>query len=93
MVHLKTITKTVTAAELAHIFRDEVFRLHGLPNNIMSDRDPCFTASFWSQLHNLLGVQLRMSTRDHHQSDGQTENANGILEDTLRHFVGPHQRD
>jgi hypothetical protein len=36
---------------------------------------------------------LHMSTRDHPQSDGQTENANGILEDTLRHFVGPYQRD
>jgi hypothetical protein len=37
MVHLKTITKTVTAAELARKFRDEVFRLHGLPNNIVPD--------------------------------------------------------
>jgi hypothetical protein len=41
----------------------------------------------------MLGVKLHMSTRDHPQSDGQTKNAHGILEDTLRHFVGPYQRD
>jgi hypothetical protein len=83
MVHLKALTKTVTAPELARIFRDEIFRLHGLPDSIVSDRCPRFTASFWSQLHKLLGVSLNLSTRDHPQSDGQTENANGILADTL----------
>ena len=34
-----------------------------------------------------------MSTKNHPQSDGQTENANGVMEDTLRHFVGPYQQD
>jgi hypothetical protein len=72
MVHLKAIHKTITAPELARVFRDELFRLHGVQ---------------------FLGVHLYMSTRDHPQSDGQSENANGILEDTLRHFVGPYQRD
>jgi hypothetical protein len=38
-------------------------------------------------------MYLHMSTRDHPQSDGQTKNANDILEDTLRHFVGSYQRD
>jgi hypothetical protein len=38
-------------------------------------------------------VHLYVSTRDHPQSDGQTEHANGILEDTLHRFVGPYQRD
>jgi hypothetical protein len=71
MVHHKAVTKTVTAPELARIFTDEVFRLHGLPEDIVSDRDPRFTASFWSQLHRLLQVRLNMSTRDHPQSDGQ----------------------
>jgi hypothetical protein len=67
MVHLKAINKTITAPELARVFRDEIFRLHGLPSNIVSDRDPRFTAAFWSQLHQLLGVKLHMSTRDHPQ--------------------------
>jgi hypothetical protein len=43
MVHLKAINKTITAPELARVFRDEIFRLHGLPSNIVSDRDPRFT--------------------------------------------------
>jgi hypothetical protein len=54
IVHLKAINKTITAPELARVFRDEIFRLHGLPNNIVSDRDPRFTAAFWSQLHVLI---------------------------------------
>jgi hypothetical protein len=59
----------------------------------VSDRDPRFTAAFWTRLHQLLGVHLYMSTRDHPQADGQPENADGILKDTLGHFVGPYQRD
>jgi hypothetical protein len=93
MGHLKASTKTVAAPELACAFRDEIFRWHGLPDSTVSDRDPRFTAPFWSQLHKLLGVSLNVSTRDHPQFDGQTERANGIIEDTLCHFVRPYQHD
>jgi hypothetical protein len=57
----------------------------------VSDRDVRFTSQVWQELHKCLGIQLRMSTARHPQTDGQSENANGILEDTLRHFVGPYQ--
>jgi hypothetical protein len=96
IVHLKAIYKTITASVLARIFRNKIFCLHGLSRYIVSDRDLLFTAAFCT-LHQLLGVQLCMSTRDHLLPDGQIENANGILEGTLRHvtvhFVGPYQRD
>jgi hypothetical protein len=46
MVHLKAISKTITAQELAVMYPDEIFRLHGMPSNIVSDRDPSFTAGF-----------------------------------------------
>jgi hypothetical protein len=96
IVHLKAIYKTIASPELARNFRNKLFCLHGLPSNIVSDRDQRFTAPFCT-LHQLLGVQLCMSTQDHLLSDGQIEHANGILEGTLRHvtvhFVGPYERD
>ncbi|POM77115.1 Pol protein [Phytophthora palmivora] len=59
-------------------------RYHGLPETIVSDRDPRFTGAFWDTLFQLLGTKLTMSTADHPQTDGQTERVNRVLEDTLR---------
>ena len=64
---------TVTSKETADLFLREVFRHHGLPSNIVSDRDPRFTAKFWEALQKALGVELLMSTAEHPQTDGQAE--------------------
>ncbi len=93
MVHVEAINKTITAAQTAYLFHDRVFRYHGVPKDIVSDRDPRFTSKFWVELNRLLNTQLSMSTAMHPQTDGQTERMNGVLEDTLRHFVGPYQTD
>jgi Reverse transcriptase (RNA-dependent DNA polymerase)/RNase H-like domain found in reverse transcriptase/Integrase zinc binding domain/Chromo (CHRromatin Organisation MOdifier) domain/Retroviral aspartyl protease len=93
MVHLVPTDKTVTGRELAFMFADKVWKLHGLPKSIVSDRDVRFNSQFWRALHDRLGINLAKSTGKHPQTDGQTENANGVLEDTLRHFVGPSQTD
>ncbi|POM73331.1 Pol protein [Phytophthora palmivora] len=69
---------------LAPLFLDSVFRYHGLPESIASDRDPRFTDAFWDTLFQLLGTKLTISTADHPQTDGQTERVNRVLEDTLR---------
>ena len=92
MVHLAATTKTVTGVGLAVLYNAYVLKLHGFPKDIVSDRDVRFKG-FWRSLHELHGIKLRMSTPLHAQTDGQTENANGVLEDTLRHFVGPFQQD
>ncbi len=91
MCHVEPTTKTITAHGTAQLFRDRVFRYHGMPRDIVSDRDPRFTSSFWRELHHMVSVKLSMSSANHPQTDGQTERANGVLEDTLRHFVGPYQ--
>jgi hypothetical protein len=64
-----------------------------MPLSIVSDRDVRFTSQVWEDLHKRLDIKLRRSTRLQPQTDGQTEHCNGVLEETLRHFVGPFQND
>ena len=92
MVHLVATTKTVNGIGLAYLYQNYVVRHHGFPVSIVSDRDVRFKG-FWRALQDMNGVKLKMSTARHAQTDGQTENANGVLEDTLRHFTGPYQND
>jgi hypothetical protein len=89
MVHLAALPEEATAEDVALCFRREVFRLHGLPKSIVSDRDRKFTGKFWSELLRLLGTSRRLSTAYHPQTDGQTERMNAVLEDMLRHWVNP----
>ena len=87
MVHFAPCTKEVTAQEYARLFVDHVFRLHGLPEVIISDRDPRFTSKFWRSLFELLGTDLRFSTAFHPQTDGQSERTIQTLENFLRPYV------
>ncbi|POM77124.1 Pol protein, partial [Phytophthora palmivora] len=78
MVHLAPVRDEVTGKQAAQLFLDSVFRYHGLPETIVSDRDPRFTGAFWDTLFQLLGTKLTMSTADHPQTDGQTERVNRV---------------
>ena len=73
MVHLAFCTKEVIAMEYVKLFVDHVFRLHGLPKVIISNRDPCFTSKFWKYLFDLLNTDLCFSIAFHPQTDGQSE--------------------
>ena len=66
---------------------DTVFRLHGLPEVIIFDRDPHFTGKFWESLFDLLGTDLRFNTAYHPQTDGQSERMIQTLENFLRPYV------
>ncbi len=94
MSHFIPTVKTCTAETVAQLLMDHVFTKHGLPRSIISDRDPRFaTSKFSQQLWKLTGTQLCTSTSYHPQSDGQTERFNRIIEQTLRMYVQPHGRD
>jgi hypothetical protein len=70
MVHLAPCSENIDAAGSATLFLEHVFKPHGLPETIVSDRDPIFVARFWSELFRRLGTRLTMSTSDHPQTDG-----------------------
>jgi len=80
-------TTSATAVDVAQQFFDNIFKLHGLPSSIVSDRDTRFTSRFWQELHSLLDVK----TAYHPQTDGQTEVMNKALKTMLRAFVDNKQ--
>lgn len=68
--HFIPVQSTYKAVQIAHIFMKNVFKLHGLPKTIISDRDVKFTSAFWKELFTELGTQLNFSTAYHPQTDG-----------------------
>ena len=85
-VHFASCTKEVTASDYAKIFVDTIFRHHGLPEVIISDRDPRFISKFWTTLFELLSTDLRFSTAFRSQIDGQSEVMIRTLENFLRYY-------
>ena len=84
MCHFIACTDKITAKKTAKLYWQHVSRLHGIPNVIISDRDPRFTGKYWRELWRLLGTDLRMGSGYHPQSSGQVEKFNQLLEQTLR---------
>ena len=91
-VHLTPVKTTIDAEDTASVYIRSVFRLHGLSRSIVRDRDPRFTAAFFSEVFKLLGTNLQMSTANHPQTDGMTERIHRVVGDILRSFVN-HRQD
>uniref|UniRef100_A0A670Z7K1 Integrase catalytic domain-containing protein n=1 Tax=Pseudonaja textilis TaxID=8673 RepID=A0A670Z7K1_PSETE len=84
--------KIPTTKALAKMFLIHIYRLHGAPQWIISDRGVQFTSKFWRAFLNLLGSTQGLSSGNHPQMDGLTERVNSVLEQYLRCFIS-HQQD
>lgn len=84
---------TMTAEELAQLFVQRVWCLHGLPDSIISDRGSLFVSQFWRAICHKLQVEVALSTAFHPETDGQTEIANKATNQYLRMFVNYAQDD
>jgi hypothetical protein len=93
MAHFTATTTEVTAEDTASLYLRNIFRLHGLPTDIVSDRGSQFTSKFTKTLLQLCDIKGNLSTAFHPQSDGQTERVNQILEQYLRIFCHYQQDD
>src|SRR3954468_18647509 len=93
MAHFEATHSNVKTPEVANMFFRTVFQYHGLPHNIVTDRDSKFTSRFWQELFKLLDTKLILSTAFHPQTDGQMEHTNRTLEQMLRITVNYQQND
>ena len=71
--HFIALSHPYTALTLAQAYLDQVFKLHGFPKSIVTDRDKVFISQFWKEFIRLQGVKHHLSTAYHPQIDGQSE--------------------
>jgi hypothetical protein len=84
---------TVNAEGAAQLYLKEVWKLHGLPRSVQSDRGPQFVTDFTRELYRLLRIKLTTSTAYHPQTDGQTDRINQEMEQFLCLFMNECQDD
>lgn len=91
--HFVKLKHPFFALTVAQQYMEHIYKLHGMPTAIVSDRDKIFTSLLWKELFKLTGTQLCMSSAYHPQSDGQTKRVNQCIETFLRCFIHscPHK--
>ena len=91
MCHLAPCLKTTDTPEFTHLFLDNVIRLHGIPESLVSNRGSIFMSHFWKSLASMVDLKRRLSTACYSQTDGQTERMNQTVEQYLRIYCNYQQ--
>lgn len=77
--HFIPVKHPYTTKSIAALVFDNVVKLHGLPQSVLSDRDKIFTCCLWTELFSMVGTKLLISSAYHPQNNGQTERVNQCL--------------
>jgi len=93
MTHFVATTERTMAEGLVRLFKDNVWKLYGLPESMVSDRGPQFAVELTKELNRMSEIEMRLLIAFHPQTDGQTERMNQELEQYLRFFVDHRQKD
>ena len=91
IIWLKATTTNIASEGIAKIYRDEIWKLHRIPKNILSDRGPQFASRFMEELTKVLKMKRMLSIVYHPQSDRQTERINQEIEMFLQHYINYQQ--
>ena len=89
--HFVPCNEELSALGLATLYRDNIWKHHGLPTTVISDRGPQFASNLMRELNKMLGIKTSLSTAYHPQPDGQTERTNQEIEQYLRLFINNRQ--
>lgn len=89
--HFIPVRKKISADQMARLFMQHIFKYHGMPKSIVSDKDPRMTSLFWKGLFENMGTTLKFSSTFHPQIDGQSEQANSTALDLLKCYVHDHK--
>ena len=93
MMHFVVITEETLAEGLARLFRDNIWKLYGLPKSIVLNRGPQFATEMTKELNNMLGIKTKLLTAFYPQIDDQIERMNQELEQYLRFFIDHRQKN
>ena len=93
MSHFVATTEKTMVEGLVKLFRDNIWKLHGLPESVILDRGPQFAAGLMKKLNKMLGIETKLSMAYHPETDGQTERMNQELEQYLRMYVNYRQNN
>jgi len=93
MIRLMVTTISISSSEVARIYQNDIWKLHGIPKKIISDRGPQFASTFMEELCKALGIRRAISTAYYSQTDGQTKRINQEVKVFLRHYINYRQDD
>jgi len=93
MIRLMAIMTSISSGEVARIYQDDIWKIHGIPKKIISNRGPQFASTFIGELCKALGIKRAISIAYHPQTDGQTERINQEVEVFLRHYINYRQNN
>ena len=93
MTHFVATIEETLVEGLVKLFRDNMWKLHGLPESIVSDRGLQFAVEMMKELNKMLGIEMKLSTSYYPQIDEQTERMNQELKQYLQFFIDYRQKD
>ena len=93
MMYFVVIIEETLAEGLARLFRDNIWKLYGLPKSIVLNRGPQFATEMTKELNNMLGIKTKLLTAFYPQIDDQIERMNQELEQYLRFFIDHRQKN
>ena len=93
MIWLKATIISISSEEIAKIYKDDIWKLHGVPRKILSDRGPQFALKFMEEFTRALGITRQLSKAYHPQMNGQMERINQEIRTFLRHYVNYQQNN